>query len=244
MSRGGLIALALAAASAGGVALVAQREKPAVERPRVALLTSLPLLFGETFGLDAPKAAAIERIEQHYVIVPIAVADAASLERQSLLLMAHPRAQPADVLVELGEWVRVGGRVLLLADPKLNWDSELPLGDPLRPPPNFADTGLLEHWGVTLDGPRVDGPAMARVERGEVMASSPGTLSSRSRACRIVEGGFIARCIIGRGQATIIADADFLHVEGAGALDGPTAANLDLLIGELARIEKRRRDSD
>ena len=62
--------------------------------------------------------------------------------------MAQPLAQPAEDLVALDDWVRGGGRVLLLADPMLEWPSKRPLGDPLRPPPMFMDTGLLAHWGL------------------------------------------------------------------------------------------------
>ena len=57
------------------------------------------------------------------------------------------------MLVELDQWVRGGGRLLLLADPMLEWPSERPLGDRLRPPPAFADTGLLAHWGLRLERP-------------------------------------------------------------------------------------------
>ena len=62
--------------------------------------------------------------------------------------MAHPLAQTAENLVALDQWVRGGGRVLLLADPMLEWPSERPLGDPLRPPPMFMDTGLLAPLGA------------------------------------------------------------------------------------------------
>jgi hypothetical protein len=143
------IVLALIAVGAGGWTLVDRQQAPA-ERPRLALLTSLPLLFGEEFALDTPKPAAMTRIERQYVIVPIPIADAASLKRQSLLLMAHPRAQPAEVLVDLDAWVRRGGRVVLLADPALKWKAAVRSGDRTRPPPDFADTGLLDHWGLRM----------------------------------------------------------------------------------------------
>ena len=55
----------------------------------------------------------------------------------------------------------------------------------------------------------------------------------------IVGNGFVARCRVGRGRATIIADADFLNVAGEGALDGATDQNLDVLIFELAQLETR-----
>ena len=245
MIRLWLIALALVAASVGGV-LVMQREAPVRQRTEVvatqkhtlAVLTSLPLLFGEGFTLEGGSAT-LTRLEARYRVVPVAVADAASLKGQRLLLMAHPRAQPAEVLVDLDAWVRRGGRVVLLADPKLDWHSERPLGDRLRPPPDFADTGLLAHWGLRLDGPIVDGPHTATSGGYTVMTASPGMLTSASSGCEVEPGGLVARCRIGRGAVTVIADADFLNVAGEGALDGPTGRNLDLLMAELSRVESR-----
>jgi hypothetical protein len=150
------VAAAAAAVILGGAGVLALSinhdvpDKRAPEdRPALALLTSLPLVFGESFSLDNGGSAALSRLEQRYTVQPIGVADAASLKGQGLLLMAHPRAQPAEALVELDRWVRMGGHVLLLADPRLDWPSERPLGDLLRPPPMFADTGLLSHRGMT-----------------------------------------------------------------------------------------------
>lgn len=207
------------------------------ESPQLALLTSLPLVFGEQFGLAAPASPALRRLERGYRIVPIAIADAASLRGQRLLLMAHPRAQPAEVLVALDRWVRAGGGVLLLADPKLDWPSSRPLGDRLRPPPFFADTGLLGHWGLTLAGPTSDGPQTVRAGGREIRVSSPGQLTSRSATCRVEPGRLIARCRIGHGAATVIADADFLNVVATDSGDA-SAANLELLAAELARFDR------
>jgi len=193
--------------------------RPPTERPALALLTSLPLVFGETFALEGGGSAALARLEQRYRVLPIGVADAASLRGHKLLLMAHPRAQPAQVLVELDQWVRGGGHVLLLADPKLDWPSRLPLGDKLRAPPAFADTGLLAHWGVKLRAPDA--------ESGE----TSGRLSSDGSGCTIEDDGLVARCRIGLGVARIVADADFINAEQQGA-DG-----LDLLMTQLADLE-------
>lgn len=232
--------MALAGAAFIGIGLNDARvpgSRAPAQRPTLMLLTSLPLVFGETFGLESGGSAALSRLEQRYNVQPIGVADAASLEGQKLLLMAHPRAQPAEVLVELDQWVRGGGRVLLLADPQLDWPSQRPLGDILRPPPAFADTGLLKHWGLRLSGPLPEGPTSIVNGDTSVVASSPGKLESRS--CNIVAEGFIARCRIGRGSATVVADADWLNVDGEGSLEGPTEHNLDLLVIELARLESR-----
>ena len=241
-----LIALAIVAVSAGGVALVTQREAPLAQRkavvvhkPPLAVLTSLPLLFGERFALDGGGSETLKRLEQRYRIVPVAVADAASLNGQRLLLMAHPRAQPAEVLVELDSWVRRGGRIVLLADPQLDWHSDRPLGDRLRPPPDFADTGLLARWGLRLEGPIVDGPRTATAGGYTVLTASPGVLTCNSRRCTVETGGLVAHCRIGEGGATVIADADFLNVSGEGALDGATEHNLDLLMAALSRAESR-----
>ena len=246
MTRGGLglvAALLLIGGSAVAYRLVdAPRETaPAAgaNQPRIAVLTSLPLVFGERFDLDSGGSPTLDRLEQKYAVEPISVADAASLAGHTLLLMAHPRAQPAEALVDLDRWVRDGGRLVLLADPKLDWHSERPLGDRLRPPPSFADTGLLAHWGLALGGPTVDGPAAVRGGGLEVLAVSPGRLSGGG-ACAVEQGGFIARCAIGKGKATIIADADFLNLDGPGAVDGPTVRNLDLLMSEISRVDRRR----
>lgn len=216
---GGLLGLAALAAwaIAGPDEMFAPRA-PA-DRPALALLTSLPLIFGESFGLDGGGSPVLSRLEEQYKVVPIGVADGPSLKGHRLLLMAHPRAQPAEVLVELDRWVRNGGHVLLLADPKLDWPSERPMGDKLRPPPAFADTGLLKHWGLELEAPLIDSDITA------------GTLSGNK--CRIEKNGLVAHCAIGRGKATIVADADFLNVDEAGA------KSLDLLIEELGGLESR-----
>jgi len=208
--------------------------RPAEQRPTLLLLTSLPLVFGEKFGLGESGSAALTRLESRYRVRAISVTDAASLRGARLLLAAHPNAQPAENLIDLDKWVRGGGHLLLLADPMLEWNSERSLGDRLRPSPAFADTGLLAHWGLRLDAPERRGPVELTIAGRRVLVASPGRLVGR---CRIEAGGLVARCAIGKGQATIIADADFLDdrgVEGA-----TTAGNLDWLATELANLETR-----
>jgi len=145
--------------------------------------------------------------------------------------MIQPRAQPAEVLVQLDQWVRGGGRVVLLADPALQWPSERTLGDPLRPPPGFADTGLLGHWGLRLDAPDVLGPASAKAQGLDISSASPGRLVSTSSTCRTIGSGLVARCRIGTGEAIVVADADFIDVQRFDP------ANLKLLFSELASLE-------
>lgn len=232
--------LVIAAAAAGFVV----KEQPGRsfagrapgERPELLLLTSLPIVFPERFGLEGSKAPALPALRERYNLVPISTADQGSLKGHRLLLMAQPNAQPAEYLVELDDWVRRGGRLLLLADPALEWPSERPLGDPLRPPLAFADTGLLGHWGLRLDSPDEPGPATFTVDGQTAHALSPGSLVATGPGCKVSAEGFIARCQIGRGEATVVADADFIDIERRG--DSARLGNLDFLRAELARLEK------
>lgn len=213
-----------------------QHRNATEQRPPLALLTSLPILFGEQFSLDTPSSPLRKRLEADYQLHPIGVADAQSLRGQHLLFMAHARAQPAQALADLDRWVRDGGHLLILTDPLLSWHSDRPLGDKLRPPLNFADTALLQHWGLMLSGPAPVGRAEISIDGASLLSFSPGALAS-SGACRVESAGFVARCAIGRGQVTLIADADWLTVAmGDGPADEAAVQNLDVLSRELARL--------
>jgi hypothetical protein len=238
-----LVAFALAAAL-GTAAVVLWPRPPAApparaeaDRPPLMLVTSLPLLFGERLSLEGNGSPALEALERRYRVVPIGITDTASLSRSRMLLMAHANAQPAEALVDLDRWVRDGGHLLLLADPRLEWPSDRPLGDALRPSPMFTDTGLLGHWGLTLTAPDQRGPAKRRLAGRTVLTVSPGRLSGR---CAISDDALVAHCRIGKGAATVIADADFLNLE---ALGPDSKGNLDALLAELGRLESAQVDS-
>jgi hypothetical protein len=201
------------------------------DKPVLLLLTSLPLVFGEDFSIQDGGSPALAALETRYKVVPISVADRPELAKGRLLLMAHPLAQPAEDLVALDRWVRGGGRVLLLADPMLEWPSKRPLGDPLRPAPMFMDTGLLAHWGLRLDAPDDRGPRSGKIAGFPVITVSPGALSGE---CPVAGGGLVAHCRLGAGGATVIADADWLDVDGLR----DAGHNLDALLGELGRLEQ------
>jgi hypothetical protein len=231
--------LIAALAAAGALVATARHEakelptRPLSQRPALLLVTSLPLLFNESFSLQGGGSPALSKLQTRYRVVPISVTGASDLSRGRLLLMAHPQAQTAENLVALDDWVRGGGRLLLLADPLLEWPSERPLGDPLRPPPMFMDTGLLAHWGLRLDAPDQRGPAVRRLADFDVLTVSPGRLVGR---CAISADALVAQCRIGKGEAIVVADADLLDVNRLG----PQAQeNLDGLIAELARLEEK-----
>ena len=235
-------AAALLIVAAAGVGLAIKDRSPSLpvrapgDRPALLILTSLPIVFPEQFTLDAAASPALKALQSRYQLVPISVTDNESLARAPLLLMAQPRAQPAEALVELDRWVRGGGRVLLLADPALEWPSERPLGDVLRPPLAFPDTGLLGHWGLRLDAPDSRGPKSFAMGEREIGTNSPGVLVATSGDCSVGPERLIARCRIGKGEAVVVADADFIDTARIGA--GAGSANLDLLLTELARLEQ------
>jgi hypothetical protein len=234
--RRALLALLVAVIGATALALSSRQPKgpaprPPAERPTLLLVTSLPLVFGEDFSLQGGGSPALSALQARYRVVPISVTDPAELAKGRLLLMAQPRAQPAEDLVVLDAWVRDGGRVLLLADPMLEWPSEQPLADPLRPPPMFMDTGLLVHWGLRLDAPDKRGPQPAKLGGYDVLTVSPGQLYG---GCRIGSGRIVAHCRIGKGLATIVADADLLDVPDLG---NRAAHNFDAVLSELSSLE-------
>ena len=214
MTKAG-VAISLLLAALSGCARGAVPPPPQ-EKPELLLISGLPIVTGEKFALDATGSPALTRLERDFRVRPIGVSDAVSLHGGTLLLMAQPRAQPAEALVDLDNWVRGGGKVMILADPRLEWPSERPLGDALRPPFDYADTGLLKHWGMTLDA-----------------SGSRGTLHADAGApCRTSPDGLIAHCEIGKGRAEVIADADQLNVEQPAALDS--------FVAELQRLARDR----
>src|SRR5438445_6236021 len=237
-ARGRALLVALiAVASAAALAFVTTgREpkplppRPTGERPNLLLLTSLPLIFGEDFSLSGGSSA-LKRLEVRYRVIPISVTSPSELAKGRLLLMAQPLAQTAENLVALDDWVRGGGRLMILADPLLEWPSKRPLGDPLRPPPMFADTGLLAHWGLRLDAPDNRGAAGRRLAGYRVVTVSPGALHG---ACSISPDRLVAECRIGKGEAIVVADADFI---GADKLGSGSSHNLDALVAALAGLE-------
>ena len=238
-ARAAVAILAIALLAAAALALMGRTgsdvlpPRAEAQKPGLMLLTSLPLIFPEQFGLEGGGSPALTALESRYRVDPIGVSDAATLAGGKLLLMAHPHAQPAEALVDLDRWVREGGRVMILADPRLEWPSTLPLGNIHRPPPYFADTGLLGHWGLKLAAPDQPGPIERRVGSRQLHLVSPGTLSGN---CKIAAEGLIARCAVGEGRATIVADADLLQPRGAS--EAERDSNLQFLLAELARLER------
>ncbi len=154
-------------------------------------------------------------VEAHNALDPVDAINAQSLSQIDMLLLIQPRALTPAEYVALDDWVRGGGRVLLVADPMLTGEPSFPLGDP-RNPQAIALTGPIEaRWGLELQ-PGISGDGAERqmtLGGQEVPVMLGGTFVKRPPAggdsadCGLRDGGLIAVCAIGRGRAVFIADA-------------------------------------
>lgn len=185
-------------------------------KPDLALLTSLPIVFGERFGLDAPPSPLLKALEERFTVR--AVDGPEQLRPMGLLLAVQPQAMTAERLVALDKWVRKGGRLMLLADPRLSWESSRPLGDRFRPPAEFPDSGLLQRWGLTLAPGSVEGETRVRLSATqELTVETAGVLTASGGSCK-VDQGLLAVCSIGRGTVFVLADADAAMRDDAARL--------------------------
>lgn len=223
-------------------------------RPELMLMTALPIIWGEggAFDPDSRPAESYRLLEREFRIRPLDALSDASLSGR-LLLLAQPRALAPEELVALDGWVRRGGRVLILADPALDWPSGLPLGDPRRPPPSSYLGPLFAHWGLWLE-PRPEPGNVAEPLYGEqsdrrLISAKAGRFVATRSDCQVWLPSTIARCSIGKGRAWLVADADLLR-DDLWAPHGPArhqrTADNPLIVAEwldrLAGVDRDRLD--
>lgn len=203
-------------------------------KPTLYVLTSLPLLFDEGFAVGPAKGEAAVFLREKYTLRPIDLPS--QLPAGANLLAAQPRALPAEELVALDAWVRGGGKMLLLADPMLEWPSKRAFGDRLRPPLAYPDTGLLAHWGLRLDAPEVRGLVSRIYDGFELTYVSPGKMTKVGGSCDLSADGILATCRLGKGSATIAADADLLDTQNVDSMLGHPSNNLSVVQLQLSAI--------
>jgi len=95
VARAGFRARVVALLGAGliavtALAFVVDRQPPEhpSAKPKLMLLTTLPLVFGEKFGLEGGGSPALKALETRYIVTPVGIADARTLAKGRLLLMA------------------------------------------------------------------------------------------------------------------------------------------------------------
>lgn len=199
-------------------------------KPKLGLMTSLPLYwplgadFSELAGGDAEvpgQRAALE--EEHELVLldtlsPIAgltedAPETDPLEGLERLAVIQPRGlSPADN-VALDEWVRGGGQLLLVLDPYLGGHYPLPLGDPRLPNEVALIPPVVERWGLVVyaddallevfRATEIEGALIPVISAGEVREVDASVSN-----CQLFGEGLAARCQIGEGRVTLVADAE------------------------------------
>ncbi len=218
------------------IALPPPPPPPGGSHPAVTLLTGLPILWGESGAAAAiaqPPGLGYRLLSTEFRIRPIDTAIPGTLARAPVLLAAQPRPLTADEIDAIDAWVRMGGRALLLADPDLRWPSELPPGDPRRPPRRATLAPLLARWDITVARtPEPGGIATTDLRTGaglrRIVVDTPGELRV-PQDCRLADGGRAATCRIGQGYAIVLADADMLDERLWAGADGGGAGRLTRL---------------
>ncbi|MBD58664.1 MAG: hypothetical protein CL808_00890 [Citromicrobium sp.] len=234
---GGLLALGVA-----GAIMLAPAERPqTIEGERFGLMTSLPIY-------RAPQASVADAlspqtgephwlrqaVEQGNSLAALDLLDPASLAGVDILLLIQPRALTPAENVALDDWVRGGGKVLLVADPMLTSEPRFALGDP-RNPQAIAVTGPIQaRWGLELEAPGGSGihgddaERQVRIGDREIPVVLGGRFALRSPAggdpadCALRYEGLVAVCSIGAGRAVLLADAT-LFERGSRAADASEA---------------------
>ncbi|WP_305098214.1 Gldg family protein [Croceibacterium aestuarii] len=211
--------LALLAACLAGAAATAGETAP---RPVLGLMGTVPIYWGEAAGINEVLTAKAEPhwarpvLERSYDLQPIDSLDAAALAKVDDLLLAQPRALSGKENVALDAWVRQGGHLLLFADPMMTGHSRFALGDRRRPQDVTLLSPILSHWGLAMDFDADQLPRAELVETEDLAlpVNLPGRFALRgeSAPCRISGAGVLARCAIGAGTATILADAALLDL--------------------------------
>ncbi|NML11349.1 ABC transporter [Sphingobium sp. AR-3-1] len=177
----------------------AQPLQPAPDRPRLAVITGLPLFWSES-GQGGPQEAPIVTIlRTRFTVMPMDDTVQLKASGARRLLLAQPRALTPAQLVAIDRWVRDGGTALVLADPLLRWPSDLPLGDRRRAPPTSLLGPLLEHWGFAPSGVMEGSEIRHFLPDGQLI-----TLSGVQRS----GAALLHRQRIGQGAVLVLGDAD------------------------------------
>lgn len=177
----------------------AQPLQPAPDRPKLAVITALPLFWTE-MGQAGPRDSPIVTVlRTRFTVMPMD--DPVQLKPSGArrLLLAQPRAMTPAQLVAIDAWVRDGGTALVLADPLLRWPSDLPPGDRRRAPSASLLGPLLGHWGFAPLNVTDDSEIRHFLPDGQLI-----TLSGAQRSGDALP----QRKRIGKGAVLVLGDAD------------------------------------
>jgi hypothetical protein len=183
----------------------------AVDRPRVTLMTALPLMWGEGDASDilagrTGRSETLKAIDKHFEVHAIDTLSRETLGRD-VAIIAQPRRLTPVELVALDKWVRGGGRAMIFADPELVWPSRYPLGDNRRAPPVTLLDPLFAHWRVALGDSDQKEQSVGMGEASVVLLAAGAWAGPKT--C-LGNGTYMLDCRIGRGRVVLVGDADLL----------------------------------
>lgn len=214
----------------------AQNATAPAPQPELGLMGTIPIYWGEAADVselvngEAQTHWARPRLETRFALRPLDTLTRSSLAGLDFLLLAQPRALSPAENVALDAWVRAGGHLLLFADPMLTGETRFAVGDRRRPQDVILFSPILEHWGLRLefDVDRPAGEELVSVDDAMIPVNRPGRLMAvDGGTCTVGPDSVLAGCRLGKGQATVLADAAVLDLHGAGS--GAEAA-LDWLV--------------
>lgn len=242
-----LLASALLACSACNASTDRSGGEDEAPKTPLGLSSTLPIYWQESADFatilkgDGEPGWVRQGLEGRFDLVPLDVLSAEALAPLDHLLLAQPRALSASENVALDEWVRAGGQLLLFADPMLTSHSQFAIGDPRRPQDVVLLSPILARWGLELTFDTAQ-PQGERIEEAFGMAvpidlagAFVPIASEAPSECTISETGIAARCRVGDGRVTLLADAALLDGEEDPDLRGRSAALGELLDQSLAR---------
>lgn len=227
-----------------GVRGVKQELSPGPGAP-VGLVTSLPIYWPDGAELTDLTASDVETpwtrkaLELDYKLQPFdtltpaddtgeplpglempdhMVNDLNKLERLAII---QPRGLNAQDNVALDDWVRGGGRLLMVLDPLLTGHYETAVFDPRHPTGAALIPPVVPRWGLSMAFDD-NQPLELRVLEARhgllpvVMSGEISIANPDAAQCELDAEGVIARCTLGKGRITLVADAALFEAHEPG----------------------------
>lgn len=219
-------------------------EAAEVAKPGLGLFGTLPIYWGEGGDivemLSEPAAPDWVRValEENFTLSPLDALEPETLAGSERLVLAQPRPLAPSENLALDTWLRDGGKALVFADPMLTRESKYPVGDRRRPQDVVLLSPILTRWGLELVYDDRQPGEERVVEDGAlripVMLAGRFTLRPGEKAaeCRLSGEGLIARCQVGKGSVTLVADAAVLDASASDEAHEMHRAALDALVRE------------
>ena len=209
---------------------------------RIGLFTTLPILWNESADVadllkqdqEAPHWARTE-LTRRGKLVPLDTLagpkGSAPLDEVDLLVMAQSRPLSPEENVALDDWVKRGGKLLLLADPALTQESAFSIGDPRRPQAVVLLSPILRRWGLeeVFDEDQPYGERVIEVMGVGVPTNLAGRFRTQGQGnCKLWGDGLAVTCALGKGRLVALADAAVLERDDPdGARQAAFSALLD-----------------